>query len=200
MDKIFYPDSVAVIGVSERPGNLAANIIANMQGFGYNGEIYAVGLRGGEVHGMPILPSVDGLPDGVDLAVILTPAATVPDLLEACGRKGIRRAVIESGGFSEFSEAGRRLEEQVCETARRWNIRFVGPNCISVVNLENGLCLPFAPLERIAAKRGPVSVLAQSGGVSITYLFLLSEAGLGIKSPIPTRRRWPATTASSTRP
>jgi acetate---CoA ligase (ADP-forming) len=181
LEKIFYPDSVVVIGASERPDNLAANIIGNLREFDYNGDIYAVGLQRGEVHGVPILPSMEALPDGVDLAVILTPAVTVPDLLEACGKKGIRRAVIESGGFAEFSEAGRKLEEQVCAAARRWSIRFMGPNCISVVNMENGLCLPFAPrLQRHAVKRGNVSVLAQSGGVSVTYLLMLSEAGLGV--------------------
>ena len=185
MNKIFYPNSVAVIGASERPDNLAANIIGNMLEFDYGGDIYAIGLRSGEVHTIPILTSVEALPDGVDLVVILTPAATVPDLLEACGKKGIRRAVIESGGFAEFSEAGRKLEEQVCAVARRWGIRFVGPNCISVINMENGLCLPFAPrLGRKAVKRGPVSVLAQSGGVSITYLSLFSEAGLGVNKVV----------------
>ncbi|MDY7077984.1 MAG: CoA-binding protein, partial [Chloroflexota bacterium] len=184
MDKIFYPSSVAVIGVSEQPDNLAANIVANMLEFGYGGDIYAVGLQSGEIHSVPILTSVELLPDGIDLAVILTPAATIPGLLDTCGRKGIHRAVIESGGFSEFSEAGRGLEEQVCAVARRWNIRFVGPNCISVVNMENGLCLPFATLDRQAVKFGPVSVLAQSGGVSITYIHLLSEVGLGVNKVV----------------
>jgi acetyltransferase len=179
LERIFYPESVAVIGVSERPDNLAANIIGNMLAFGYQGDIYAVGLRAGEVHGVSVLTSVEALPDDVDLAVILTPAATVPELLDDCGRKGIRRAVIESGGFTEFSDAGRELEEQVRSVARRWGLRFVGPNCISVVNMENGLCLPFARLDPRAAGCGPVSVLAQSGGVSITYLILLSQAGLG---------------------
>jgi acetyltransferase len=179
LERIFYPESVVVIGVSERPDNLAANIIGNLLSFGYQGDIHAVGLRAGEVHGVPILTSLEALPDDVDLAVILTPAATVPELLDACGRKGIRRAVIESGGFTEFSEAGRELEEQTCAVARRWGLRFVGPNCISVINMENGLCLPFPRLDPQAARRGPVSVLAQSGGVSITYLMLLSQAGLG---------------------
>jgi acyl-CoA synthetase (NDP forming) len=184
VDRIFYPDSVVVIGVSERPDNLAANIISNMLDFDYSGDIYAVGLCSGEVHGIPILTSVESLPDGVDLAVFLTPAATVPGLLDACGEKGIRRAVIESAGFAEFSAAGRELEERVRAVAHRWGIRFVGPNCISAVNMENGLCLPFARLERRAVKRGSVSVLAQSGGVSITYLLLLSEAGLGVNKVV----------------
>ena len=179
MKKIFYPDSVAVIGVSERPDNLATEILRNLSQFGYSGDVYAVGRCKGRVEGMPILPSVDALPTDIDLAVILTPAATVPGLLDACGRRGIRHAVIESGGFTEFSADGRLLEEELKAVARRWGIRFVGPNCISVINMENGLCLPFARLDAEGAKRGPVSVLAQSGGVSITYLILLSEAGLG---------------------
>jgi acyl-CoA synthetase (NDP forming) len=184
VDKFFYPDRVAVIGVSEQPDNLATNIVRNMLEFGYSGEMYAVGLHSGKVHGIPILTSVESLPDGVDLAVILTPAATVPGLLDACGKKGIRHAVIESGGFAEFSEAGRALEEQLCAVAQRWGIRFIGPNCISVINMEIGLCLPFPRLERQAIKLGPVSVLAQSGGVSITYLLLLSEAGLGVNKVV----------------
>jgi len=184
VDKIFYPDSVAVIGVSERPDNLAANIITNMLAFGYKGDIYAVGLREGSVHGIPIFTSVESLPDGVDLAVVLTPAAAVPDLLDTCGAKGIHRAVIESGGFAEFSQVGRELEDRVQAVAQRWNIRFVGPNCISVVNMENGLCLPFVRLAQQSVKRGPVSVLAQSGGVSITYLIMLSEAGLGVNKVV----------------
>ncbi len=134
MHKILYPNSVAVIGVSEQPDNLAAGIVDNLVSFGYEGHIYAVGLRAGAVHDIPILTSVEALPDGVDLAVILTPAATVPDLLAACGRKGISRAVIESGGFAEFSRAGRSLEEQVSAVARCWGIRFMGPNCISLTS------------------------------------------------------------------
>ncbi len=184
MDKIFYPESVAVIGVSERPDNLAAGIVENLQRFGYAGRIYAVGRRPGMRGDTPILPSVEALPEAVDLAVILTPAATVPDLMDACGRKGIRRAVVESGGFSEFSETGRGLEERVRTVAHRWGMRFVGPNCISVINTETGLCLPFARLDPAALRRGPVSVLAQSGGVSITYALLLSEAGLGVNKVV----------------
>ncbi len=184
MHKVFYPDSVVVIGVSERPDNLAANIVANLFEFGYDGDIYAVGLRTGEIHGVPIQPSLESIPEGVDLAVILTPAVTVPSLLEACGEKRIRHAVIESGGFAEFSEAGRRLEERTHAVARRWGIRFMGPKCISVINMENGLCLPFVQLDRSAAQKGPVSVLAQSGGVSITYFYLLSEAGLGVNKVV----------------
>jgi acetyltransferase len=181
---IFYPDSIVVIGVSERPENLARTIVANLVAFGYKGRLFAVGRREGFVQGIPIAASLDQVPDGLDLAVILTPAATVPDLMETCGRKGIRRVVIESGGFSEYSQEGRRLEQQLLEIARRWGIRFVGPNCISVVNLENGLCLPFGTMSAADVKLGPVSVVSQSGGVSLTYVDRFCTAGGGVNKAV----------------
>jgi acyl-CoA synthetase (NDP forming) len=184
MHRIFYPQSIVVIGVSEKPDNLARTIILNLRTFGYSGALYAVGRERGEVYGVPIVPSLDEVPDGVDLAVILVPAPLVPGLMETCGRKGIHRVVIESGGFSEFSEQGRQLEEQLKEIARRWGIRFVGPNCISVVNLDAGVCLPFAHIERETLRLGPVSVVAQSGGVSITYAEMFSAAGLGVNKVV----------------
>lgn len=184
MHKIFYPRHIVVIGVSEKLDNLARYIIANLRAFGYKGDLYAVGRQAGRVYDLPIVTSLDHVPDGLDLAVILTPAETVPALVEACGRKGIRQIVIESGGFSEFSERGRQLEAALRETAQRWGIRFVGPNCISVINLETGLCLPFAPLSPRSARRGSAAVIAQSGGISITYLDMLSAAGVGVSKVV----------------
>jgi len=184
MQRIFYPNSIVVIGVSERPENLARTIIANLCTFGYKGRLFAVGRKEGSVHGIPIATSLDQVPDGLDLAVILTPAATVPDFMEACGRKGIRRIVIESGGFSEFSQEGRRLEQRLLEIAREWDIRFVGPNCISVINLETGLCLPFGSMSTVTARLGPASVVSQSGGVSLTYVDRLCTAGVGVNKAV----------------
>ncbi|HXZ98662.1 MAG TPA: acetate--CoA ligase family protein, partial [Candidatus Acidoferrum sp.] len=184
MQRIFYPRSVVVIGVSERPENLARFIIANLQSFHYKGELYAVGRKKGMVHGIPIASSLDEVPDGLDLAVILTPAATVPELMDWCGRKGISRVVVESGGFSEFSEEGRKLEQQLLEIAHRRDMRLVGPNCISVVNQEIGLCLPFAPISPATARLGPASVISQSGGVSVTYMDMLCTSGVGVNKAV----------------
>jgi acetyltransferase len=184
MKQIFYPRSIVVVGVSERPDNLARVIVENLCTFGFKGPLYAVGRQTGMVRGVPIVHSLEEVPDRLDLAVILTPAFLVPGLVETCGRKGILRVVIESGGFSEFSDEGRQLEEQIQDIARRWGIRYVGPNCISVVNLEAGVCLPFAPLTPEDVRLGPASVVAQSGGVSITYLQRLSQAGVGVNKGI----------------
>jgi len=184
MERIFNPRSIVVVGVSEQPDNLARNILANLRTFGYRGDLYAVGRRGGTVCGVDVVDSLEQVPDGLDLAVMLVPARLIPGMVETCGQKGILRVVIESGGFGEFSEEGRRLEEQLLETARRWGIRFVGPNCISVVNLEAGVFLPFIPTSCVAVRLGHVSVVAQSGGVSLTYLDRLSACGVGVNKGI----------------
>jgi acyl-CoA synthetase (NDP forming) len=179
MKQIFYPQSIVVIGVSERADNLGSNIIANLKTFQYPGELYAVGRESGEVYGVPVSASLDQVPDHLDLAVIITPAALVPHFTEICGRKGIRRVVVESGGFSEFSQEGKRLEQELLATVHKWNMRLVGPNCISVVNLRAGVCLPFAPLSPAFALPGCAAVIAQSGGVSLTYMGMLSSVGVG---------------------
>jgi acyl-CoA synthetase (NDP forming) len=184
MNKIFYPNSIAVIGVSERPTNMGRNIVANLLDFGYGGEIHVVGQREGVVFGHRIRTSIEELPQGIDLAVILTPAPTVPDLMDACGRQGIRRVVIESGGFGEFSAEGQELGERLRAVAHKWGIPFVGPNCISVINMDSGVCLPFVRLQHHTLKKGRVSVVSQSGGITIAYTNLFSSAGLGISKAI----------------
>jgi acyl-CoA synthetase (NDP forming) len=111
--------------------------------------------------------------------VILTPARTIPGILEQCGRRGIKAVVIESGGFSELGEESRPLEGACMQLADRYGFRFVGPNGIGVTNLENGLALPFMPLRRDLTL-GPVSILAQSGGVGLSYLNFLTDERMGI--------------------
>jgi acetyltransferase len=175
----FEPESVAVIGVSDRPGNLARAIVLNLQTFGFAGRIQLVGPRGGSFAGLPIHPSVTALPAPADLGVVLAPAATVPDLVEACGQAGIRRLVIESAGFGEKGDDGAVLERALQAAARRHGVRFIGPNCLGVMSMREGLVVPFSPLSDIYP-RGGISVLSQSGGVGVAYLSLLAHEGLGL--------------------
>jgi acetyltransferase len=180
VDQLFNPKSVVVIGVSENPNNLARIIVQNLFEFQFNGEIFLVGKKEGILFGRGICTSMEDLREGIDVAVILTPAHTVPGVLESCGRKKIRWAIIESGGFSEYSEEGAELEKEVLRIARKWGIRIVGPNGIGINNFENGFVVAFPPLNRKAIRKGKVSLLVQSGGVSLTYLNLLSSASVGI--------------------
>jgi len=175
MDRLFYPEKVAVIGVSERETNLGRLIAENLFEFGFRGEIHLVGRHGGILFGQRILTSVQELPEAVDVAVVLTPAITVPEIVDQCGRKGIKWLVIETGGFREFSSEGASLEKALLKNAEKWGIRFVGPNGIGIINMENGFCCPFVSLKGFVSHSGRISILAQSGGVTLAYLHQLSS-------------------------
>jgi acetate---CoA ligase (ADP-forming) len=174
----FYPESVAVIGVSPSPTNLGRAIAYHLFEFRYTGRVYLVGPKGGSFLGHTIYRSLHEVPGRVELAVILTPAQTLPDVIRACGEQGIKRLVIESAGFRELGEERRSLEQEVTATARRYGIRFVGPNCIGVMNKENGLALPFVPFRDIF-HLGRLSIVSQSGGVGVALLNSVAAEQLG---------------------
>lgn len=179
MKDFFYPNSLAVIGVSPAPNNLGLVVLANLRRFGFSGEVYPVGRKGGELDGQRIFRHLRDLPTTPDLALILTPAPTVPQLVETCGELGIRRVVISSGGFSELDPERRNLEERILRATSRWGIRVIGPNGLGLINLEVGLVLPFVALDS-KLHLGGASVLAQSGGVGIEYINYLTHEGLGL--------------------
>ena len=179
MKDVFYPSSVAVVGVSSDPDNLGRNIMLNLIDFGFDGVVYPVGPRGGTIAARRIHTSVLDIPDEVDMAVILVPARFVPRVLEECGQKGVRRAVIETAGFREYSEEGRALEEEVLAVAEKYSIRFIGPNCIGVINMENGFCVPFPRLTPFI-RQGEVSVVSQSGGVGLSIMNHMAAEGIGL--------------------
>jgi acetate---CoA ligase (ADP-forming) len=179
MQKFFYPHSVAVVGVSEDPANLAQGIVANLLHFEYQGKIFLVGRRPGTTYGLPIFSRLSDLPEPVDLAAILAPARVVPALVRECGELGISRVVVESAGFSELNEAGRTLEGEVRAALKQYGMRLVGPNGLGLVNLDIGLALPFAQIgSRI--HRGRISIIAQSGGVATHLLAWMTKEGLGL--------------------
>ncbi len=184
MNKIFNPSSILVIGVSEHPNNLARNIVANLIDFKWTGDLYLYGKKGGRYLGYEIHTEMTALPDTIELAVILTPAVTVPDLMRSCIKKNIVNLVIETGGFSEFSEAGKSLEDEIKAIAQEHGVKFVGPNGISIVNRHNGLCLPFMRLIPAEILPGGLSVISQSGGLALTYIGLGRKENLGVAKVI----------------
>ncbi len=179
MEKFFYPQDVTVVGVSESPVNLARGIVANLLEFGYQGKIYPVGPRGGKIYGLPILSQVQDLPRPVDLAVILTPARYVPQVVADCGKLGIARVVVESGGFSELGEEGRILEDEIRAVLKQYGQRLVGPNGIGLINMEIGLSLPFSHMGS-PPRPGHISIIAQSGGVALHVFAMMAREGLGL--------------------
>jgi acyl-CoA synthetase (NDP forming) len=179
MRDIFYPKSVAVIGVSDKVDNLGRNIIANLVEFGFGGIVYPVGPSGGFVQTHRIYRSVSDIPDHIDLAVILTPSRTVPAILEECGQKGVHWAIIETAGFREYGEDGLRLEQQIVQVAHQYGIRFLGPNCVGVISLDNGFSVPFLRMNK-PSRPGEVSLISQSGGVGFSVLNLMTNEGIGL--------------------
>jgi acyl-CoA synthetase (NDP forming) len=139
MDHLFHPQSLVVIGVSENPDNLPRIIAENIFRYQYRGDVYLYGRKKGNIDGHEILDSFEALPDGIELAIILTPAATVPAMVEACGKKGIQTAIIETGGFAETSANGEALGQEVLAIARRYQMRLVGPNCVGIVSSAEGI-------------------------------------------------------------
>lgn len=178
MKKLFYPSSVVIFGISTHPANLGKEIARNLFEFRYNGVIHLVGKEGGVLFGRKIHDSLDEIDDSIDLAIILTPARSVPEILEQCGKKGIRRAVIESGGFGEFGEEGKQLGALLGGIADTYGIRFVGPNCIGIMNASNGLTTPFTRLQNVF-RPGGVGIIAQSGGVGLSFLNMFDSEQLG---------------------
>ena len=178
MRELFCPSSVVVIGVSEQDLNLGKEIAGNLLEFRYTGIIHLVGREGGSIFGRKVHLSLDEIDEPIDLAVILTPAKTVPGLVEECGKKGIRRIVIESGGFGEYGESGLKLGEELVSIAEQYDIRFIGPNCIGIMNFVNGLSTPFITLKDVF-RRGGVGIIAQSGGVALSLLNMFDSEQLG---------------------
>jgi acyl-CoA synthetase (NDP forming) len=179
MREFFYPSSMAVFGVGTQPGNLAKNIVLHCREMGFQGRILPVGRKPGIVHGIDICTDPGSLPNGLDLAVILVPAAFVAETLEICGRKGIRHAIISTGGFREFEGGQSQAENEILEVTERFGIRFIGPNSIGVICTDSGLCSPFNPMQVKHYKRGTTSLIIQSGGVTTQCAYSFSDEHVG---------------------
>ena len=180
MHKLFYPESIAIIGLSSKPANIPRITLENLLRWGYRGRLFGVNPRAEDLHvdGIRMFRDLEDLPEVPDLAYCLIPARFVPDMVERCGRIGIRRMAIPTGGFAEFSEEGKSLADRTLEAARRHGIRFVGPNGVTVANTDNGLCLPFVSLFK--APPGEMSIISQSGGVSLMMLNFLMDEHVGL--------------------
>jgi len=179
MERFFQAQSVAVVGVSNSPTNMGRFMATNLLEFRYEGCIYLVGPKGGAFLGHKIYPSVLDIPEPVDLATILIPAAAVPEVLRQCGEKGIRRVILQSAGFRELGEDRRKIEQEVLDLLNVYQMRLIGPNCIGIINRHNGLAVPFMPLQA-EGPPGRIAVISQSGGVGAMLIDTLAGEGLGL--------------------
>lgn len=180
MVKFFFPKNVMIYGVSTASDNLGIGIVENLERFGFGGDIFLLGAKGGSVKDRRIFKNIDEIPMTPDLAIFIIPAAHIPEKLMECGARGVRHVVIEAGGFSEFGREKETLERRILGTADRWGIKVLGPNCLGTINLENGLVLPFVPFRKGFMKKGNISLISQSGGLLHDTVLLLSCDNLGV--------------------
>lgn len=178
---LFEPRSVAIVGASEREGSVGSVLVHNMLEAGFKGRLFAVNPNHDRISGIPSYPSVEDIPQRLDLAVIATRASTVPSIMEACGRAGTRAAVVVSAGFSEAGPGGVALERAVVETARRNHIRLLGPNCLGIMRPSAGLNATFA---RGSAIPGSIGLVSQSGALCTAILDWARPNNVGFSSVI----------------
>jgi acetyltransferase len=167
LDAIFKPHSVAVIGATDRPGSVGRAVLWSLVSSPFGGTVYPVSTRRASVLGIKAFAKVSDIPESVDLAVIVTPAATVPDVITECVENGVRGAVVISAGFKEHGDAGKELERQLLERIEGTALRVVGPNCLGVMNPVSGLNATFASH---IARPGNVGFISQSGALCTAIL------------------------------
>lgn len=177
---IMNPRSVAVIGASEMPGKVGQAIMQNYVDTGFKGRIYPVNINEtGKIMGFTAYKNIHDIKDPVDLAVICTPAKTVPGIIEECGKAGVKGIVVVSAGFAEVGNAP--LEAKLIATAKKYKLPVIGPNCLGVMDPRTGNNTLFLPTYKIdRPKVGGVSFISQSGSVGSSILDLISGEGFGL--------------------
>lgn len=178
LDKIFKPESVAVIGASEKEGSVGATLMQNIIE-GFEGDIYPVNINRDTVMDIEAVSNVKDIKGEVDLAVIATPAKTVPGIVDECGETGIQAGIVISAGFSETGEEGRKIEQELDEKRKKHNMRILGPNCLGAIRPGSNLNLTFL---RKNPDAGHVAFLSQSGAMGSAILDWSTEAKVGFSS------------------
>ncbi|MBS3788991.1 CoA-binding protein, partial [Candidatus Bipolaricaulota bacterium] len=180
LQKFFEPDTVAVIGASEAEGSVGTTLLQNLLR-GFEGKTFAVNPNRESALGQPTYPRVSSLPESPDLAVIATPAPTIPSIVEECGKEGIPAAVIVSSGFSEVGEEGSKLQDAIEDRRKKFGMRILGPNCLGFIRPPTQLNVSFA---REVPSAGHVAFISQSGAMGASLIDWSTESRIGFSALI----------------
>lgn len=189
LDAILTPQSIALFGASNQEGKVGYVCLKNLLGK-YKGKIYPIHPHEKEILGVPAFPDLKSVPGPVDLAFIIIPAESVAPVIEQCGQKKIKAAIVITAGFAEAGAAGKALQDQLAEKARQHGVRLVGPNCFGILNCNIGLNASIAVL--MPEGGGKISFVVQSGAYGMAvcalaqdhYLKVAKIIGLGNKCDI----------------
>src|SRR5947209_7964230 len=178
LDSIFEPRSIAVIGASRRRSSIGFSLLHNLISAEFAGALFPVNPDAAAVHSLKCYPSLDAIPDPVDLAVVMVPKGAVQAVVEAAIAKGVRGLVVITAGFAETGEEGARRERRLRDAVRAAGVRMIGPNCMGVINTaaEVRLNATFAPTP---AELGPVGFVSQSGALGVAILNVARDLGVG---------------------
>jgi acetyltransferase len=183
LDKIFNPRRIAIIGASDRENSLGAKLLRNLIGVGYKGVVYPVNPFRPTVQGITAYPSITKIPWQVDLAIIATPAHTVPQIVEECGKAGVAGIIIVSAGFKETGKEGEALEAQILKLKNQYGMRVIGPNSFGVMRPKIKLNATFSNRTAIPGK---IAFISQSAALCASGLDWTSEAYLGFSAVVST--------------
>ncbi|MCU7915819.1 MAG: CoA-binding protein [Candidatus Thiodiazotropha sp. (ex Gloverina cf. vestifex)] len=180
---LFSPNSIAMFGASERENSVGEVVFRNLLSSGFKGGIYPINPKHDKVQGQKAYKSIDAIGKPVDLAVVATPAKTIPAIVEASGQHGVKTMIILSAGFRESGPAGRRIEDRVVEVAKEFGIRFIGPNCLGLIRPDKGVNITFGNNN---AKPGNLALVSQSGAICTAILDWAEVNDIGFSSVIST--------------
>ncbi len=181
LSTLFSPKSVAVFGASERPDSVGQIVFQNMLDSGFRGALYPINSKHTEVQGKRSYASIADIGETVELVVIATPPNTVPGIIESCGIHGVKAAVIITAGFGEAGHEGKELEKQLLETAHRYGIRLIGPNCLGIMRPSIGLNATF---NKGGANTGNIAFVSQSGALCTAILDWAQYNDVGFSSVV----------------
>jgi len=176
------PKSIAVIGASDKEGSVGRAITSNIMN-GYRGTVYPISPSRDKVFDQKAYKSVLDVPNEIDLAVIITKNTVVPIVLEECGKKKIQGAVVITAGFKEVDEEGKKLEQQLKDISKKYNIRIIGPNCLGVMNLDPQTMMNSTFL-KITPKSGEIALVSQSGAICAALVEDASAQGIGFSAVV----------------
>jgi len=183
LTSLFTPESVALYGASDKPDSVGGVVFKNLLTSGFKGPIYAINPKRDEVQGQKAFSSLDEIDGSVDLAVVATPARSIPGIVEACGERGIKMMLILSAGFRETGAEGRRLEDKVTQLIRRYGIRLMGPNCLGIIRPDKGLNITFGNNN---ARPGNLAFVSQSGAICTAILDWAEQNHIGFSAVVST--------------
>ncbi len=181
--QLFTPRSVALFGASDREDSVGGVVFKNLLSSGFKGPIYPINPKRETVQGVKAYPSLEAIDEPVELAVVATPAPGIPDIVEACGKAGVRMMLILSAGFRETGASGRKLEDRVVQVAQRHGIRLMGPNCLGLIRPDIGLNATFGNNN---ARPGNLALVSQSGAICTAILDWAEHNEIGFSAVVST--------------